>query len=144
MRYVTLILLCSTLQITSCKKDKKPENIDLADAHLATVKKYAEGRFSLLFIKGGFSGGTRYYNDRGYNLVNDQFTWIVADTIQMTSTTEWFLTKDIETGKSVYAIKYQNQYGTDESLAVLRVDSGRLVMSSNGFDGGTFYFSRKP
>jgi hypothetical protein len=131
------------LYTTACKKDKKPENIDLAETPLPTVKKHVEGRFALLFIKGGFSGETRYYNDRGYNLVNDQFTWIVADTVQVTSPAVWFLTKDIETGKSVYALQYQNPYGTYESFAVLRIDSGRLVMSTNGFDGGTFYFKRK-
>ena len=143
MRFLPLILLSTMLQTMACKKDKKPENIDLADAPLATVKKYAEGRFSLLFIKGGFNGGTRYYNDRGYHLINDEFTWIVADTVQLTSPAEWLLTKDIETGKSVYALQYQTPYGTSESFAVLRIDSGRLVMSSNGFDGGTFYFTRK-
>jgi len=143
MRYLPFLLFSMMLQTAACKKDKEPENIDLSNSPLATVKSYAEGNFTLLFIKGGFSGGTRYYNDRGYTLVNDQFTWIVADTVQSTSPAEWLLTKDIETGKSVYALQYKNRYGTYESFAVLRIDSGRLVMSTNGFDGGTFYFRKK-
>lgn len=144
MRFYPLILLSAILLTTACKKDQKPENIDLSNSSLATVKKYAEGSFSLLFIKGGFSGGTRYYNDRGYHLADDRFTWIVADTVQVNSPAEWFLTSDIETGRSVYALQYRNRYGGSESFAVLRIDSGRLVMSSNGFDGGTFYFRKKP
>lgn len=143
MRYLPFLLLGAILQTTACKKDKEPENIDLSNKPLATVKSYAQGNFTLLFIRGGFSGGTMYYNDRGYSLIGDQFTWIVADTVQSTSQAEWLLTNDLETGRPVYALQYKNRYGTYESLAVLRIDSGRLVMSTNGFDGGVFYFRKK-
>jgi hypothetical protein len=144
MRYCSLILLCGALYALSCQKDEDPNNLDLSNKPLSTVKRYTEGRFTLLFSKGGFFGMTIHFNDRGYNLVNDQFTWIVADTVLLTSKAEWESTTDINTNKPVYMLKYKNSYGTYESLAVLRIDSGRLVMSSNAIDGADYYFQKKP
>jgi len=137
---LTFILLCCVIQ---CKKDA-PLNIVLYNQPLKTIQHYIQGKWRLVYGKGGISSNTMIYCDKCFieftstNRVlvpNEDGTFLTDTTIQ------WI--RDIGTytyGDSTYLMKFYDKYGYPNIYVIDKIYYDTLIYHDNSADPVFYHY----
>ena len=137
---VSILLLCCLIQ---CKKEV-PLNLFLYNQPLKTIQHYIQGKWRLVYGKGGISSNTMIYCDKctieftstNRVLVTNEDGIFLSDT-----TIQWI--RDIGTytyGDSTYLMKFYDKYGYPSVYVIERIYYDTLIYHDNSADPVFYHY----
>lgn len=146
----TILKICAfvllfTLMGSGCKKDDTtPTNVILYDKPLETIQRYIQGKWKLVYSKGGFCGTCKYYYDNSFIEFTSNNRVLVPkyDGTYLTDTTiEWV--RDIGTytnNDSTFLMKFYDKYGNPNVYVIEQIYYDTLIYHDNSSDAMFYHY----
>lgn len=141
-------LLVTCLCFSDCKK--KPQepidksNIVLYDKPLSVIQECIQGKWELMYAKGGFTGNyIQYYHDEFWEFSNNNIAITDSGLVYIDTTIQW--KKDPITfnpGQTTYTLNYNDRANYPHKYYVERINHDTLSIVDYGFDGFGYYFTK--
>ena len=128
-----LIIFCCVIR---CKKDE-PINIVLYDKPLVTIQHYIQGKWKLVYGKGGICGSCVFPCDNCYFEYTSDNRFISKAFAITTDTTTVQWIRDIGmylNGDSTYIMTFVDKYGAPSSYVIDRIYYDTLIYHDNAWD----------
>ena len=138
-------LLIAPFCFSNCKKhnapSKAPLNIILYDTSLSVIQKYIQGKWKLIYGKGGIATTTQYYDNNFWEFNNGRVKILDNGNIYADTTINW--NYDIGTytnGDSTFLMKFYDLYGYPSVYDVDRIYNDTLILHDNSSDAYFYHF----
>ena len=130
---VSAIILCSVIQ---CKKDE-PLNIVLYNQPLKTIQHYIQGKWRLVYGKGGLCSICKFPCDNCFFEFTSDNRFISKSFVITTDTTTIRWVKDrgeYLQGDSTYVMTFIDKYSAPHTYVIDRIYSDTLIYYDNASD----------
>ncbi len=141
-----IIISALTLLIcfTQCKNDNEEllHNIVLYDKPLKTIQHYIQGKWKLVYGKGGISSNTMYYCDSCFiEFTSDNK--VISNSFAITGATTILWIKDIGTytnNESTYLMTFKDNQGVPWVYVIDRIYNDTLIYHDNSSDAIFYHY----
>lgn len=135
-----MLLIC----FTQCKNDNEEllHNIVLYNKPLKTIQHYIQGKWKLVYGKGGISSNTMYYCDTCFiEFTSDNK--VISNSVAITEATTILWIKDIGTytnNESTYLMTFNDNQGVPWVYVIDRIDNDTLIYHDNSSDAIFYHY----
>ncbi len=142
------ILLIIVLCFTNCKKNAdKPidkSNIILYDKPLSVIQQCIQGKWELIYAKGGFTGNyIKYFNDEFWQFGNNKIAIIDSGSVFIDTTIQWKKAPlTFDRSQNTYTLNFYDRYSSPHVLYIERIKNDTLSIADYGLDGFGYYFTK--
>jgi hypothetical protein len=141
---ISFIFLLLSLMEAGCKKDDKtPTNIILYDKPLKTIQHHIQGKWKLVYGKGGFCGTCKYYCDNCFTEFTLDNKIISKSFIITTDTTTIRWVRGIGTytnNDSTYLMTFKDKQGIPWVYVIEQIYNDTLIYHDNSSDDMFYHY----
>ena len=138
---IGLFSLVSLVSMTTCAKhdvSKNAINIKLKDKPLSDIKANIQGKWQLLYIRGGLCGTcSQKRESEFYEFINDNITWEIKGVIIADTTVVWVNNNVF--GDTSWTMEYHDKKMSPGFLTPDGIYNDTLVLYQKGPDGLYFH-----
>lgn len=135
--FVLIICFCF-----ACKKNVARLNIVLYDKPLPTIRQYIQGKWQLIYGKGGISAtNIQYYHNIWWEFNDDRIKILGDGLIYVDTTVQWNYDLGTYTnGDSTFLMKFYNNQYVPSVYVTDRIYNDTLILHDNSSDAVFYHF----
>lgn len=134
-------LLITPLWFNSCKKSHTPINITLYDKPLSVIQQNIQGKWKLIYGKGGIATVTQYYHDNFWEFNDDRIKIASSGSIVADTTINWDYNIGTYTnGDSTFLLNFYDKVNVPWVYVVERIYNDTLILHDNSSDAFFYHF----
>ncbi len=139
-------LFIASFCFSNCKKENTPQkatlNIILYDTSLSVIQQYIQGKWELIYGKGGIAANTiQYYHDNFWEFNNDRIKIIDSGNTVADTTIRWIFDRGAFTnGDSTYVMNFHDKLGYVYDYVVDQIYNDTLILHEQASDAVFYHF----
>lgn len=143
IKFYFLFIVC--LCFSNCKKNKEPidkSNIVLYDKPLSVIKECIQGKWQLIYGKGGFASNTiQYYHNNFWEFNNNKIRIIDSSNTVADTTIRWVYDRGTFTnGDYTYVMNFYDKRGYIYDYVVDQIYDDTLILHIQASDAVFYHF----
>jgi hypothetical protein len=134
------------LCFSNCKKNAEQpidkSNVILYDKPLSIIQECIQGKWKLIYAKGGFTGNyIQYFHDEFWKFKNNNIVIIDSGSIYIDTTIKWkYDPLNFIAGENTYTINYYDRNSVPYKYYVEGIKNDTLTIADYGYDGMGYFF----
>jgi len=139
-------LFIASFCFSNCKKENTPQkatlNIILYDTSLSVIQQYIQGKWELIYGKGGIAANTiQYYHNNFWEFNNDRVKILDNGNISADTTIQWIYDLGTFTnGDSTFTMKFYDAKNVPWIYVIDRIYNDTLILHDNSSDAVFYHF----
>ncbi len=139
--FFLIISLC----VISCKKNNTIPvdrlNIVLYDKPLSVIRQYIQGKWQLIYGKGGIATTTQYYYNNFWEFNDDSLRILGDNNVRVDTAIHWIYNLGTFTnGDSTYIMNFRDKLGYIYDYVVDQIYNDTLILHEDASDAYFYHF----